>query len=103
MDDQLAAPIEIRPAHPEDERALTRLGQLDSARVPDTPLVLAFEDGELRAAISLTTGATIADPFAHTAHLAELLRTHATPPERRRATRSSFRRTRRYRMAWRAA
>jgi hypothetical protein len=91
MSDQPADTIEIRPARPDDERALTRLGQLDSARVPPAPLVLAVEGGELRAAISLATGAAIADPFAPTARLVELLRTQAAPPKRRPETRSGFR------------
>jgi hypothetical protein len=51
MGDQLTDAIEIRPAHPDDERALTRLGQLDSARVQPDPLLLAFQGEELRAAI----------------------------------------------------
>lgn len=91
MSDQLADTIEIRPARPDDEPALTRLGQLDSARVPPAPLVLAVEGGELRAAISLATGAAIADPFAPTARLVELLRTQAAPPQRRPGTQSGFR------------
>jgi hypothetical protein len=84
--------IEVRPAHPDDERALTRLAQLDSARVPSAPLLLALEGGELRAALSLATGTAIADPFAQTASLVELLHARAAPPHRRRTTRSAFRR-----------
>ena len=95
MSDQLADTIEIRPARPDDEGALTRLGQLDSARVPGAPLLLAVEGGMLRAAISLATGAVIADPFAPTARLVELLRTKATPPQRRPGMRSGFRLIRR--------
>jgi hypothetical protein len=74
--------IEIRPARPDDERALARLGELDSARVPPGPLLLAFEGGEPRAALSLATGAAIADPFAPTARLVQLLRASAAPGER---------------------
>ncbi len=101
MSDQLVNTIEIRPAHPEDERALTRLGQLDSARVPPAPLLLAVEDGELRAAISLATGAAIADPFAHTAQLVELLRTREAPTQQRLPTRFGLPRIRRHALAWR--
>jgi hypothetical protein len=102
MSDQRTDTIEIRPAHSDDERALTRLGQLDSARVPPAPLLLAFVGGELRAAISLATGAAIADPFALTARLVELLRTQAAPRRKRRPRRSGLplmrvsRRNRRY-------
>lgn len=91
----LADTIEIRPARHDDERALTRLGQLDSALVPATPLLLAIEGGELRAAISLATGGVIADPFAPTARLVELLRTQATAQPRRPRTPSRLRLTRR--------
>lgn len=91
MSDQPADTIEIRPARPDDERALTRLGQLDSARVPAAPLLIAVEGGELRAAISLATGTVIADPFAPTARLVEHLRTHAAPAQRRPGTRSRLR------------
>jgi hypothetical protein len=89
---QLAETIEIRPMRPDDERAVTRLAQLDSAPVPPAPLLLAIEGGELRAVISLATGTAIADPFAHAARLVELLRTQATPRQQRRPKRSGFRR-----------
>jgi hypothetical protein len=71
--------LEIRSAQPDDERALTRLAQLDSARVPPAPLLVGLERGELRVAISLATGAAIADPFAPTARLVELLRVIQPP------------------------
>jgi hypothetical protein len=101
MSDQPKDTIEIRPAHPDDERALTRLGQLDSARVPPAPLLLAFEGGELRAAMSLTSGAAIADPFAPTARLLELLRTQAAPQQRRPPRRSRLPLIRRHAIPWR--
>jgi hypothetical protein len=34
--------------------------------VPPAPLLAALEDGELRAAITVATGAAIADPFTPT-------------------------------------
>jgi hypothetical protein len=88
MSDLPTDTIEIRLAHPDDERALTRLGQLDSARVPPAPLLLAFEGGELRAAVSPSTGAAIADPFAPTARLVELLWAQAAPRQQRPPKRS---------------
>ncbi len=66
-------PIVIRPDRPEDVRALARLAALDSARVPAAPLLVAEVAGELRAALSLYDGATIADPFQRTASLVALL------------------------------
>jgi hypothetical protein len=72
------APITIRPAFADDDRALARLAALDSAPIPPpAPVMLAEVDGELRAALSLEDGSAIADPFAPTGHLIELLRAHA--------------------------
>ncbi|MDQ6805684.1 MAG: hypothetical protein M3065_12115 [Actinomycetota bacterium] len=74
----LTASITIRPAYADDERALVRLAALDSAaEPPPAPRVVAEVDGELRAALSLRDGSTIADPFFATADLVELLRAHA--------------------------
>ena len=46
-------------------------------RAPTGPLLLAEENGTLRAAIALHGGTVIADPFAPTEHLVALLRRHA--------------------------
>jgi hypothetical protein len=70
-------PITIRPADADDEAALTRLAALDSARVPAAPLLVADVEGELRAALSLRDGTTIADPFHYTALYLDLLRARA--------------------------
>jgi hypothetical protein len=79
--------ITIRPAYADDDAALARLAILDSADgAPARPLLLAEVDGELKVALSLRDGAVIADPFAPTRDLIELLRTHAAPtPNRRRS------------------
>ena len=85
------APITIRPGYADDALAVSRLAALDSAdHDPPAPLLLAEVDGLLRAALSLNDGSAIADPFFASAHIVELLRTHAealTPsrPRRRRA------------------
>ena len=68
-----AAPIFIRPAHGSDGAALRRLAELDSAHVPGGDLLVAETDGALVAAHAPATGATIADPFRHTAAVVELL------------------------------
>jgi hypothetical protein len=71
--------ITIRPAYADDQESLHRLSIIDSAPgVPAGPLLLAEVDGELRAALSLTDGSAIADPFFPTADVVELLRVHAT-------------------------
>jgi hypothetical protein len=46
-------------------------------RVPPGPLLLAEVDDELRAAISLTDGTIISDPFHLSAELVALLRDRA--------------------------
>jgi hypothetical protein len=68
--------IVIRRAHPGEEGVL-RLAGLDSARVPETPLLLAEVDGQPRAALSLSDGSAIADPFHPSAELIDLLRMRA--------------------------
>jgi hypothetical protein len=84
----LRSQITIRPGYGDDERALLRLAALDSASgVPPAPLLVAELDGELSAALSLTDGSTIADPFRPTAQIVALMRAHAaatTPAPRRR-------------------
>jgi hypothetical protein len=70
--------ITIRQSYADDELALTRLAVLDSApAAPAQPLLLAEVNGELRAALSLSDGSAIADPFFPTADLLDLLRVHA--------------------------
>ena len=96
QEDALMAPhslslseITIRPAYADDDTALVRLATLDSAPVPDGPLLLAEVDGELRAALATDTGGVIADAFFRTVELVSLLRKHAAVshaiPRRRRA------------------
>jgi hypothetical protein len=85
-----AQTVVLRHATAADERALRNLAALDSRRLPAGPFLVAELDGELRSAFSLGDGAVIADPFRHTAHLVELLRSHA-------ATQAGERRERRER------
>ena len=66
--------VTLRGATPADTQALMRLAALDSSDVPWGPLVVAEIGGELRAAISLSDRAVIADPFHPTAALVQLLR-----------------------------
>ena len=85
------APITIRTAHGGDHAALAALATLDSAQVPPAPLLIAELDGEPRAALSLSDGAVIADPFFPTVHLVELLRAHAATTGRSPRRRLSYR------------
>jgi hypothetical protein len=70
-------PIAIRTATAADRDGLVTLAQRDTATVPREPLLVAEAAGELRAAISLADGRTIADPFSPTADLIDLLRARA--------------------------
>jgi hypothetical protein len=54
-----------------------RLALLDDRRAPAGPALLAYVDGELRAAVGLVDGQAIADPFHPTAELVEILRFQA--------------------------
>jgi hypothetical protein len=84
----LTTPITIRLATPDDHLGLMRLAALDSADCPPLGRVLVAEvDGELRAALSLTDGSAIADPFHPTLHILELLRTHAAAEAANRGAR----------------
>ena len=71
------ASLTIRHAIAADEADLTRLAALDSSRVPSGELLVAELDGHLVAALSVDTGAAIADPFEHTAAIVDSLRSQA--------------------------
>jgi hypothetical protein len=69
--------VTLRYGFPDDAPAISRLAALDSATPPPAPLLLAEVGGELWAALSLTDGVAIADPFRPSAELLELLRRRA--------------------------
>lgn len=71
------AGVTLRTARPDDAPDIARLAALDSRSRPSGPLLLAEENGVLRAALSTATGDVVADPFAPTEHLLALLRRHA--------------------------
>jgi hypothetical protein len=81
----MSAAIEVttRLATPEDRAAIIRLAQRDSSPVPPAPLLLAERCGRLQAAVSLRTGAVVADPFRPTADVVELLEWQARRLRRR--------------------
>jgi hypothetical protein len=55
------------------DEAIERLAQLDSARRPSGPVLVAAVGGEPVAALPLDGGPAIADPFQRTAALVSLL------------------------------
>jgi len=91
----------IRQATPEDERTLHQLAELDSRPPLSGPALIGEMDGAPSAALSLTDGRLIADPFQPTAVLCQILRMRAgalraysrTPslPDRIRAAMAPFR------------
>ena len=83
-------PVLVRPARSIDADSLAVLASLDSARPLTGDVLIAVSGGDIAAAMSLDTGAVIADPFQPTAHLVELLRTAAHPAPRRRPRASRF-------------
>jgi hypothetical protein len=80
-------PVTLRLATSSDSDALQRLAELDSRKLPTGPHLVAERGGRLDAAISLSSGAVVANPFEPTAELCELLRHAASIRRRRRATR----------------
>ena len=69
--------VTLRLASPADQGPLARLAELDSSTPPMQPVLLAEVDGQLRAALALTDGTLVADPFHPTADLIHLLRARA--------------------------
>lgn len=70
--------ITIRHSTHADQRAILRLAALDDRVAPHGDALLAYVDGELRAALSLERRSeAVADPFHLTAHVLDLLRLRA--------------------------
>jgi len=69
--------VTIRQADQRDRAGVARLAALDSTPPPEGRVLLAFVDGDLRAALDLETCSELADPFHHTRKLTELLRMRA--------------------------
>jgi hypothetical protein len=69
--------VTIRFGFPDDADGVAELAALDSSEPPAMPLLLCEVDGTPRAALSLSNGAVVADPFHPTSALVELLRARA--------------------------
>jgi hypothetical protein len=63
----------LRTARADDDTELIRLAELDSARPLAGPALIA-ENGAIVAALCLSTGRAVADPYVPSLHLVELLR-----------------------------
>jgi hypothetical protein len=74
--------ITIRHSTVRDLTRIARLGALDGKPAQAGAQLLAFVDGELRAALPVVGGDALADPFHPTTDLVELLRLRATGTKR---------------------
>lgn len=86
MTSTASSPITIRRATDDDARALDRLARLDSRRLPAGPHLIALVDAAPVAAISLSSGSVVADPFTSSEHVVSLLAERATHFTGERAT-----------------
>jgi hypothetical protein len=68
----------LRTARADDDADLLRVAALDSASPLPGPALVAEQNGVIVAALCLSTGRAIADPFVPSLHLVELLRFHRT-------------------------
>jgi hypothetical protein len=73
----MTEPITITHSTQADNADVWRLAALDDRRAPKGPALLAYVDGELRAAVGLVDGQAVADPFHPTAEIVEVLRFQA--------------------------
>jgi hypothetical protein len=71
------AGVTIRPATAADETAIRHVAALDSARPPKGEVIVATDRAGIVAAIGVDDGKVVADPFARTADIVELLRNRA--------------------------
>ena len=72
----MAPEITIRQATSSDAFALRRLAALDDRAALHGEVLIAEQAGEIRAALSLGDDRTVANPFAPTAKLVDMLRVH---------------------------
>jgi hypothetical protein len=67
----------VRLAEPADDSVLRQLAALDSSRVPAGPLLVGEMGGGIQAAVPITGGRAIANPFVRTAELVTMLELRA--------------------------
>ena len=83
MNTEQIASITLRRLTEADRGAVLRLAQLDSGRAPEGDLLGVEVEGRLLAAISLSDGDAVADPFSRTRELQAMLELRATQLRRR--------------------
>ena len=80
--------VSLRLCSVHDDAALEQLAVLEGRAVPSGRLVLAEVNGTIVAALPLSGGEPLADPFRPTAHLLPLLRLRASQLEHATGTRA---------------
>ena len=70
-------PVLARRAVAGDAHRIGELARLDDKRVPAGPFLVADISGEIVAAVSLSTGTVVADPFRPTSDAVAMLRLRA--------------------------
>ena len=87
-----SAEIVIHAARAEDMSEIARVAGRDTEEIPVAPLLVAKVGSDVRAAISLTDGTVVADPFHRTFELVEMLRIRAGAVAHARSGRRALRR-----------
>jgi hypothetical protein len=79
--------LALRLAHADETGLVRRLADLDDAPMLDGEILLALVDGQPVAALSLTDGRVLANPFVPTAEAVALLTLRAAQLSAKRARR----------------
>ena len=73
-----AEPVLMRRATAADSARIWELARLDDKRLPAGPFLVAEVAGEIEAAVSLSSGIVVANPFRLTADAVAMLRLRVT-------------------------
>jgi hypothetical protein len=69
--------VAVRLARPEDESAIHRVASLDGKKAPQGRVLVAEAGGEIVAALAITGGHAVADPFRWTSDVVALMEMRA--------------------------
>ena len=83
--------VTLRFGSPADRHGIARLAELDGSGAPAHPVLVAEVHGQLLAALALSEGSVVANPFHRTADLIDLLRARARQLDGGRRPRRSLR------------
>jgi hypothetical protein len=74
--------VAVRVARPDDDAAIRRVAALDGKEVPEGVTLVAEADNEIIAALPISGGEPVADPFRWTADVVALMKMRAAQIER---------------------